>query len=201
MSDYRIRISDGNRKMGGVPSVSFPPVITCGARIPCARLCYVVRNMIAGPYGKQIAASYAANLEFFNADRAAFFDALARYLERRAPRFFRFHVSGDWTDADHLRRAFETARAFPDVRFLAFSKRFDLFPAARTVPRNFALIASLWPKWGTRPAGYRAAFMQTPDGAETRVTRGALECPGNCETCGACWNLRKLRRDVVFMQH
>jgi hypothetical protein len=157
--------------------------------------------MIRGPYGKSISASYAANLEFFRADRDAFFSQLSEFLTRRAPRFFRFHVSGDILDTDHMRRILRTAREFPDVRFLAFSKRFELFPAARSVPRNFSLIASLWPRWGTRPRGYRAAFMQTADGAETRVTRGALECPGNCETCGACWNLRKLRRDVVFMEH
>jgi len=198
---YRIRISDKNKKMGNVPSVSFPPVITCGAKIPCAVKCYVVRNMIGGRYGKTIAASYAANLEFFNADRDAFFGQLARFLERRTPRFFRFHVSGDVIDADHMRRMLDTARTFPDVRFLAFSKRFELFPTRRNVPRNFALIASLWPKWGTRPRGYRAAFMQTADGAEKRVPSNALECPGNCETCGACWNLDAVRRDVVFLEH
>ena len=42
------------------------------------------------------------------------------------------------------------------------------------------------------------AYMQ--DGTEKRVTN-ALECPGNCETCGMCWNLKSLNKNVVFKKH
>jgi hypothetical protein len=196
----KIRISPGNRKLGGIPSVSLPPVLTCAKGIPCARECYVVRNMLGGPYGAAIGASYRANLDLLRADRDSFFSQLRAYLERRAPRFFRYHVSGDYVDSDHLMRALELARELPRVKFLAFSKRHDLFPKPSVVPKNFSLIASLWPSWGTRPAGYRAAYMQ--DGTETRrAARKAIECPGNCATCAACWNLPRLGVDVVFHKH
>jgi len=196
---FRIRISEKNRKMGAVPSVSLPPVKSCARDIPCARVCYVVCNMLRGRYGATIARSYAANLAFLLADADAFFGQLSQYLQRRKPEYFRFHVSGDFISPDHMRRAFDVARAFPGVRFLAFSKRLEWFPRASTVPRNFSLIASLWPNWGERPPGYRVAFMQ--DGTETRAPANALHCPGGCDVCGLCWNLRGLRRDVVFPKH
>lgn len=196
----KIRISPGNRKLGYIPSVSFPPVVTCAARIPCAATCYAVK-MTRGPYGAAILKSYRANFELFTADRAEFFRQLAEFLQRRAPHFFRFHVSGDFIDADHMARAFDVAREFPAVRFLAFSKRHALFPRPSAVPVNFSLVASLWPNWGTRPRGFRVAYMQTADRAESRVPASAVLCPGNCETCAACWNLREMRRDVVFMKH
>lgn len=196
---HRIRISEGNRKLGSVPSVSLPPVVTCGVDIPCANDCYVVRNMLGGPYKKTIAKSYRANLEFIREDIAGFFDQLNRYIERRTPEFFRFHVSGDFISYNHLGHAFLTAEQFPNTRFLSFSKRFDLFGPAKAVPDNFSLIASMWPGWGSRPDGYRAAWMQ--DGSETRIPDDAIECPGACDTCGMCWSLPKLGRDVVFPKH
>lgn len=128
-----------------------------------------------------------------------FISQLSAYLERRKPKYFRFHVSGDYPTREYMARTFDVARAFPNVRFLAFSKRFEWFPRASTVPRNYSLIASLWPKWGTRPRGYRVAFMN--DGTETRITRNALHCPGGCDNCGLCWNLRGMRRDVEFPLH
>ena len=33
--DYNIHVSDGNTKMGAIPSFSLPPVITCRADAPC----------------------------------------------------------------------------------------------------------------------------------------------------------------------
>jgi len=30
---------------------------------------------------------------------------------------------------------------------------------------------------------------------------GAVECPGNCDTCGMCWNLKQLNIDTYFNKH
>ena len=200
MTDHRIRISEGNRKMGMIPSVSLTAVKACGDGVPCAADCYVVRNMYGGPWRKSILASHEANLAFLLADRDAFFSQLNSYLERKRPDFFRYHVSGDWLDADHLKRALELARAHAAIKFLSFTKRHDLLPRpAWRVPRNFALVASMWPGWARAPRGYRRAWIQ--DGTETRIPRTALQCPGNCESCGACWGLTELGRDVWFKKH
>ena len=199
----RVSISRGNIKVGRVPSVSLPHIVTCNPSAPCAQVdadgraaCYMDKLVRLRP---NVRAAYDRNLRILRASRAEFFRQLSAYLEKREPEFFRFHVCGDFINRAHMRAAFETARTFPDVRFLAFSKRLSWFPRASTVPRNFSLVASLWPGWGKRPTGYRVAYMT--DGTETRTTARTLPCVGNCETCAFCWNLRTLRRDVVFRKH
>jgi hypothetical protein len=65
---------------------------------------------------------------------------------------------------------------------------------------NLAIIFSAWP--GMRfdnPHHHRVAWMQ--DETETRVPEDAIRCPGNCETCGLCYELSRLGRDVVFYKH
>jgi hypothetical protein len=114
--------------------------------------------LLRGRYGKNIRASWGANLEFLQADRAGFFADLARYLKRSKPRFFRYHIGGDFIDADHLLRALNLAREFPEIRFLAFSKRFEIFPPdPHLIPPSFALIASAWDGGAELPSGYAVA--------------------------------------------
>lgn len=204
MKQEKISISKGNMKVGRVPSVSLLPIVTCAARVPCSIVpdgkkrapCYVAGYIAARPV---VRAAYARNTRILKRTPADFFRQLHAFIERTRPEFFRFHIAGDFTSAAHLRRAFGTAAAFPSVRFLAFSKRYELFPVPSAVPVNFSLIASMWPGYGKRPRGYRCAFMQ--DGTETRVTPDAVPCPGNCETCAMCWALPRLGCDVVFSKH
>jgi hypothetical protein len=198
---HRIRISRGNRKLGKLPSISLPPIVTCAPGIPCASDCYAAR-MMHGRYGKRIRESWGANLDYLRADRAGFFGALARYFLRSAPAFFRYHIGGDFIDSDHLLRALILAREFPAIKFLAFSKRFAIFPAdPRSIPASFALIASAWGGWGKLPKGYPVAYMRDHGTPDPRIPASALECPSGCDRCGLCWNLPKLRASVVFDKH
>ena len=61
----------------------------------------------------------------------------------------------------------------------------------------------VFPAWaGMRflnPHRHRVAWMQ--DGTETRVPEDAIGGPGNCETCGLCYELSRLGRNVVFYEH
>jgi hypothetical protein len=204
MTDEKISVSRGNRKMGRVPSVSLLPVVTCAPRVPCSVVadgrklphCYAARIVALRPCVRD---AYARNTRILRRSQLEFFRQLDAYIRRTRPEFFRFHVSGDFINRAHMRAAFGTAAAFPSVRFMAFSKRLSWFPVASTVPRNFSLIASLWPGWGKRPRGYRVAYMD--DGNETRITRNAIACLGNCESCAMCFHLPALRRDVVFKKH
>lgn len=91
----------------------------------------------------------------------------------------------------------------PRTQFLVFTKAFAVVNAyenVRALPSNLAVIFSAWP--GMRidnPHRHCIAWMQ--DGTEDRVPKDAVECPGNCENCGICFRLPKLRRDVVFHKH
>jgi hypothetical protein len=197
---HRLRISRGNRKLGKLPSLSLPPIVTCAAGIPCAADCYAL-NMLRGPYGKRIREAWQANLDFLLQDRSGFYTALERYFTRSAPAFFRYHIGGDFIDSCYLKTALKLARKFPAIKFLAFSKQFSIFPHPRAVPGNFALIASGWSGGVNPPAGYRVAWMRDSANPDPRIPARALECYGGCDRCALCWNLRKLRSDVVFDKH
>lgn len=203
MTRHKIRISKKNRKMGEIPSVSLPPVTSCPDGIPCKKVCYVRRNMLAGPYGKAIAASYAANWEFWNADGQAYFDQLNKWIKRNRPRYFRFHVSGDFPSEIYLWCCFAVAAGNPDTRFLAFTKAHQMLIPYQHVPSNFSIVASMWPGWKSEPPkGYRKAFVVLKAGpADPRIPPDAIECPGLCDACGMCFQLAELGRDVVFHEH
>lgn len=44
VSDLHVKISDGNIKLGAIPSVSLIPVMDCGNCAICAKSCYDLRN-------------------------------------------------------------------------------------------------------------------------------------------------------------
>ena len=196
----RIRISRGNVKLGRVESVSHTPVIGCVPDVPCTLECYAVATL-RGRYRARIAAAWTANLDYLQHDRRGYFNELRDHLRRRLPKLFRYHIGGDWLDLDHLQRAIILAGNLPAVRFLAFSKAFDIFPTAGSLPDNFTLIASGWVGWKDPPAGYRVAWMRDPDDLDPRIPAAALECPGGCDTCGLCWHLPTIGADVVFEKH
>lgn len=192
-----ISIAKGNTKMGRVPSISLPPIKACSrcAAKYCGKACYAMK---AYRMYKQTKAAYDRNYEVARTDPNEYFRQVEAFLARVKPSFFRFHVSGDFLDQDYVNRAYVLARKFPEIKFLAFTKRFELSFAGR--PENFTIVFSAWPGMHMRRrAGIQVAWMQ--DGTETRVPANALECPGNCETCAMCWNLSTIKRDVVFNKH
>jgi len=190
-----ISIVDGNTKTGAVPAVSTTPIEGCPAGVPCATRdgCYACKFL----HRPTVRAAWSDNLDAVRHDRARFFGALRVYLSKRLPRFFRWHVAGDIADAAYLAEMKALARDFPNTRFLAFTKRHSL--NFRGLPANLTVVLSMWPGWGNTREKMPRAWMQ--DGTETRVPADAVECPGNCESCGMCWNLPRLGRDVVFEKH
>jgi len=133
-------------------------------------------------------------------NRWQYFKDIATYLQKKKPDFFRWHVAGDVPDECYFMSMCDIAREFPETKFLAFTKRLDLLKLMKEeIPANLTVVASMWPGWGTPPKNYPKAWMQ--DGTETRMPKDALVCPGNCGDCGACWNLRNLKKDVVFKKH
>ncbi len=130
-------------------------------------------------------------------------DALQAWIAEYKPRLFRWHVAGDILSTDYLRGMRRIADANPQTHFLAFTKAFDIvncYEDREAVPGNLVIVFSAWP--GMRfdnPHRHRVAWMQ--DGTETRVPQDAIRCPGNCETCGLCYELPRLGRDVVFYKH
>ena len=195
-------ISTGNIKLGRVANLSLTPCASCPKDAPCKDGCYARKAMRMYPSARL---TWGRNLEAARRP-AQFMRAVERQLKAaeergKLPRFFRWHVAGDFPSLAYLRRAVKLAEKFPTVRFLAFTKRYKwAAKVAADLTDNFEIVLSAWPGYNLHnPYGLRVAWMQ--DGTEDRVPEDALECPGNCESCGMCWSLSRIGRDVVFHKH
>jgi len=200
----KVSFSLKNTKMGKVLSVSLPPGLSCGEGVPCFKGCYAAKLSRLRP---SVRDAWARNWRLAVADRDSFFTQVIERLSAKPPDMFRWHVSGDFPDYDYLSRAAAAARAFGGVKFMAFTKKYDLLRLMHRKklerPSNFSIVASGWPGLYMPPDIRRkhpVAWMRDPGNPDRRIDARARECPGNCETCGLCWGLAA-GESVVFDKH
>ncbi len=196
-----IHISKDNKKMGSsVWSISLPPITTCAPKIPCASSCYANRMYRRL---KLLRAAWDDNLRELRSGRKQYFESIRLKLrdsQYARPRLFRWHVGGDIPDAYYWDEMRKIALIFEDVKFLVFTKKYRIVGNDNCViPDNLSVVLSAWPGLKiVNPLKFPLAFMQ--DGSEDRISN-AVECYGSCETCGMCWNLQSLGKNVVFYKH
>lgn len=196
-----VSISKGNRKLGSIMNVSTTPGKCCVQGIPCASGgCYALKAVRLYPGTR---AAWGRNEELAKQDPDSYFTQIAAEVAKTKPRLFRWHVAGDILDGDYLSAMCRIAAANPGTHFLAFTKAFEIvnrYEDHKTIAANLVIVFSAWPGMTfLNPHGHRVAWMQ--DGSETRVPDDAIECPGNCESCGLCFEHDRLGRDVVFHKH
>ena len=196
-----VSISKGNRKLGCVMNISTIPGRCCVKGIPCASDgCYAFKALRMYPGTR---AAWRRNEYLAKHHPDSYFMQIAAVVAEAKPRLFRWHVAGDILNTDYLGGMCRIAAANPHTHFLAFSKAFKIvneYEDREAIPDNLVLVFSAWPGMTfLNPHGHRVAWMQ--DGTETRVPADAIECPGNCESCGMCYELERLGHDVVFHKH
>ena len=212
-----VKIADGNHKTGQIPVFNVPPVVTCGHNCSaCVHNCYALKDYLSGKDNNlsfkfnTVAGSHCRNMVALqdNPEKAA--DDLNKYFDKMtAPRFFRIHSSGDFAlviDGDPLKYArmwYDIAKNHPGTRFLAFTKCWDV---AREIPfdtlPNFELVLSEWTDVLTAPADLKKRYKTSRAVNEIDDARDdEMICPGNCDTCGMCWNLSKAGHGVAFEIH
>ena len=86
-----ITISEGNRKMGYLPSFSTSPGVQGSCPINCQG-CYAMKMEKVYP---SVRKSYANNLLMAVTRMKETFEAISNYLTAFRPTLFRWHVSGD----------------------------------------------------------------------------------------------------------
>jgi hypothetical protein len=193
LSTAPIVISDGNSKIGKIPNVSLPPIKSCVEGVPCAKEgCYSLKSWRAYP---SVKAARLHNWYVWNNDPDKYFDDMIKYLNDHALPYFRFHVDGDIPDEDYFDRMINLADDFPNTRFLAFTKRYNL--PIEKCPINLTILPSAWPGFAI-PEFKRTAWME--DGRENRYS-ARFDCKGHCDTCYACWHIHQIGKDVVFTKH
>jgi hypothetical protein len=197
----KVSISPGNTKMGAIPSVSLPPVITCPAGCPCAKKCYAAKLCRLRP---SVRNAYTRNLEILNQDPLEYWRQVRNAAAKT--KYFRFHVSGDIPDPVYFLDIILTAVQIPDTQFLVFTKRYSIVNAwldsKGKLPENLHLIFSEW----------EGLELDNPHNVPTAavIFKGQEPrdnwkvCPGNCSECAArgvgCWEL-KPGETIAFYEH
>lgn len=208
----RIIISKGNSKMGKIASLSLPPCRTCDHALPCYMgSCYGKKLYRLRPTVKH---AWDSNWDLLTAGetKAEYFRKISEYLSRHQPALFRWHTAGDIPDSDYLARMFAIAKMYPDTKFLAFTKKYNLMESKlkgrwltrwRNETPNLRIVISVWPYLPVPPKllkKFPAAYMRDPRDPDPRIPFCVSECSGSCDTCGKCWNLAN-GASVVFNKH
>lgn len=199
-TNNKISISAGNAKMGAVPSISLPPVLTCAENCTCAKKCYAARMC---RIRKNVREAYNKNLEVLNADPEAFW--LQVKVAAMMTRYFRYHVSGDIVNADYLANMCKLAEELKGTTFLAFTKKYELvneYANAHAIPENLKLIFSEWPGMTMEnPHSFPVAhviFKGCEPAEDWKI------CGGNCAECACrgvgCWELKQ-GENIAFYEH
>ena len=197
-----VKISPGNKKMGCVPSISLPSVVTCRT-CDCQKKCYARKLERLRP---NVAAAYKHNLDLLKSDPETYWREVEASI--MMSRFFRFHVSGDIPDSFYFENMVNITSRNSHCQILCFTKRYEIINDYITshgeLPRNLHIIFSGWPGLQmVNPHSLPEAHVRFRNGLTT-APEGAHECAGNCSECavtdGGCWSLRS-GESVVFNEH
>lgn len=198
-----ITISNGNRKMGAIPSFSLPQGITCRADAPCKKECYAKR--MERLY-KNTKISYYNNLNEWQTDPYGVEKQIIGHAY--ISKLFRWHVSGDIVNEKYFEMMVRVANSCVQTKFLCFTKKFEIVNTylrkGYVLPDNLIVVFSAWKGFNLEnPFNLPVAHMMYKTG-ETTAPNGSKLCKGNCFNCvmedGGCWNL-KCGDNVVFMKH
>ena len=197
-----VKISPGNSKLGAIPSVSLPSVLTCRV-CACQKKCYARK---LERMRKSVAAAYAHNLSILQNDPDVYWREVEAAI--MMSRFFRFHVSGDIPDMDYLIHMVDVSARNQHCQILCFTKKYELvnehIERHAPLPNNLHMIFSGWVGLEmVNPFSLPEAHVRYRDGSTTAAP-GAMDCGGNCTECavtdGGCWSL-KTGEQVVFKEH
>ena len=196
-----VSISKGNSKMGAIPSVSLPPVITCAQNCACAKKCYAAKLCRIYPSVKK---SYENNLAAYNENPTEYF--LKVKAAATVQRYFRWHVSGDIVSPLYFAGMVGIAAGLPETEFLVFTKRCDIVnDFIRNwggIPKNLRVIFSAWPGMDM-PNPYDLPVAQVIFKGQEPADNWKV-CGGNCTECACrgvgCWELKN-GETIAFYEH
>lgn len=201
-----IKISTSNSKLGLIPSVNLPPVLTCRANCPCAKDCYAMKGRFRFKNIKQILSD---NLRCYLKSPSEYFDYIKHFINNGmiSYSYFRWHASGDFVDEEYFNQVVYVARDLPQTSFLAFTKKYEMINSYilnnGELPSNLHIIFSAWGDTLKieNPYNFPIAYVRFKDENLNRsIPSSAVKCSGDCTNCLQCWKLEK-GNSVVFDKH
>lgn len=229
-AEIRAHISPANRKCD-VPSLNLLPgnepitlkdgrllsscAGSCGAVADvCAGSCYAMRAIKR--HHNSMFQNYLENTYLARNDTTALVLDLADWICEHNPPAFRFHVSGEFVSASYVYALADVARAFPSVRFFAYTKRPDIVAECvekhGKLPRNFAVSVSMWRGMVENPLGL--AEFHLDDGTDPKLY-AMPHCPAvsapirpnklghatgvTCSQCRRCIDAKPGQKTAVYL--
>lgn len=186
VSEIKMCISKGNRKIGRVINVSLPPILSCGNCKECKHFCYDIRACLQ--YSNTVIDARVRNYAILLKNRDLYFNIIDTVCARRkANKMFRWHVSGDIVDLDYFCRMVEIARKHPDFIFWTYTKMYCIVNeycakyGKESIPENLSIMFSEWKGMPiVNPYGF-AEFRALYENEE--IPANYWYCPGNCDVC------------------
>ncbi len=203
MFNLKVFISDGNKKMGAIPSVSLTPVVTCHNCAECKKRCYARRMYGLRPI---LRTQYDSNTELYKRNPIQYFSDIDKVMS--ATDKFRFHVAGDIIDMQYMDMMVQICRKNSKCNVVCFTKAYDIvneyIKNSHQIPENLHLIFSVWDKTPyTNPYNLPTAHVLYKNGTTTAKNPTHL-CEGNCFKCflngSGCIGLKN-GQSVVFKEH
>lgn len=203
MLNLSIFVSDGNTKMGGVPSISLTPVTTCHNCAECKKKCYARKLYGLRPILRK---QYDANTETYMTNPVSYFEQIDKVM--KVTDKFRFHVAGDIIDMQYMDMMVQICRNNPKCQVICFTKAYEIvnqyIKATCSLPKNLHMIFSVWDKTPyTNPYNLPTAHVLYKNGFTTAKNPTHL-CNGNCYkcflNCTGCIGLKN-GESVVFKEH
>lgn len=197
----KVSISNGNSKMGAIPSVSLPPVITCPKNAPCGKKCYAAKLCRIYPSVKK---AYDNNYNIWKNNPGEYWEQVNKAVSMT--KYFRFHVSGDIPNIEYFIELISLAERNPSTQILIFTKQYATvniyLDIIEKLPENLRLILSAW---GNAPISNRhnlpvaqVIFKGVEPNENWKI------CGGNCADCACrgvgCWELKK-GETIAFYEH
>ncbi len=202
----KVKISTTNSKLGLIPSVNLPPVVTCRPACPCAMDCYATKGRFRFPNVKN---SLMNNYCLYMLEPATYFAEIKHSINNGmiSYSYFRWHASGDFVDSNYFSEVVKIANELPLTKFLAFTKKYELvneyIQNGGIIPDNLHIVFSAWGDDFKidNPHSFPVAHVRFKDANQnTMIPTDALECSGDCTNCLQCWNIQR-GQSVVFDKH
>ena len=201
-----MNISKTNSKLGVIPSINLPPIVTCRENCPCAKDCYARKGNFRFA---NVQKSLIDNLSAYQNNPLDYFNTIKNEIDNGIilHKYFRWHAAGDIVDEAYFENMVELAKQLPETKFLAFTKKYELVNAyierGQGLPSNLNIVFSAWGKLLPleNPHGLPVAYIRfNKSELNGMIPDDAEECAGDCTSCLKCWNV-KFGQSVVFNKH
>ena len=188
LSEIKVCLSDGNRKIGKVMNVSTAPVFCCGNCAECRHLCYDIKACFQY---ENVRDARARNTVLARQNPEEYFRQIDEAISRRRTnKYFRWHVAGDILNYAYFENMVRIAEKHPDFLFWTYTKMYwivnQYIDNHGPLPSNLHVMFSEWRGMPMdNPHGMPEFRVVFHDDAVKPDPKTCHYCPGNCDICKA----------------